>query len=156
MKRDLPLLLVKGIICGAFVGLLVGAYVVFQSEDRVIRRDDFTHPVTLEQAQERYSSTVILAFVAVFAAIGPYIAAASFGPWIRHAVFGLTGGVLLVVAGALLAAGITNQQPFNSNKVSKSTCIDVAFIYLLPAAVIVGPVVGLLVGKFRTVRVHNQ
>jgi hypothetical protein len=156
MKLHLPLLLVKGIISGAFVGFLVGAYVVFQSEDRVIRRDDFTHPVTLEQAQERYSSTVILAFVMVFAVIGPYIAAASFGPWIRHAVFGLMGGVLLVVSGTLFAAGIKNQQPFNRNKVSEGTCIDVALTYLLPAAVVVGPVVGLLVGKFRTVRVHNQ
>jgi hypothetical protein len=106
-----------------------------------------THPVPYEHSQSRYASTVLLAFVVVFAAIGPVIAAASFGPWIRHAVYGLVGGVGLVVVVALIGAAITNQQPFNMNKVSHSTWTDIARIYAVPVMLIIGPVSGILIGR---------
>jgi len=55
-------------------------------------------------------------------------------------VFGLTGVVALVVAGTLLAAAITNQQPFGGHRsTAKRTCADVALTYLLPAAVVRRP-----------------
>jgi hypothetical protein len=144
MKAHLPQILTRGLIGGALVGLLIGAYVIVLSKDHVIRHEDFSHPLVYEQAESRFISTVILAFTIVFAGIGPFIAAASFGPWIRHAIYGLTGSVFVVVAVTLLAAGINKEQPFNSNKVAKSTCIDLARIYFLPAALVAGPVVGLL------------
>jgi hypothetical protein len=146
MKTQLLQILMKGIIGGAFAGFLIGAYVVTLSEDHVIQRDNFNLPLVFEQARQRYTSTVILAFTTVFAAIGPFIAAASFGRWIRHVVYGLTGSVAVVVGGALIAAAILNEEPFNSNKIAKSTCIDLARIYFLPAALGTGPVIGLLIG----------
>ena len=137
----------KGIIGGVLVGLFIGSYVTVLSKDHVIKRDDFSHPIAYEQAESRYISTVILAFTSVFAAIGPFVAAASIGPWISHAIYDLTGCVIVVVAATLLAAGIRNEEPFNSNKVAKSTCIDLARNYFLPAALVTGPVFGLLIGR---------
>ena len=146
MKTHLLQVLMKGLIGGALVGFLIGAYIVVLSKEHVIHREDFTYPLAFEQAEQRYLSTILLAFISVFAAIGPFIATASFGPWIRHAVYGLTGSVALVVGVTLFAARITNQQPFNRYKGSESTCIDLARIYLLPAALVTGPVIGLLIG----------
>ncbi len=149
MNARLPRIVIVGILGGVLVGFLIGAYIVILSEDHVIRRDDYAHPLLYEQSQLRYASTVMLAFVIVFAAIGPVIAAASFGPWIRHAVYGLVGGIGLVVAIALIGAAITNQQPFNVHKRSLHTWIDVARIYAIPASLILGPVFGILVGRVR-------
>lgn len=145
---SLTQVLVKGIAGGALAGLLVGAFVVILSKEYVIQREDFTYPLAFEQAKQRYASTVLLAFVAVFGAIGPFIAAASFGSWIRHAVYGLTGSFALVVGVTLCAAWTTNQQPFNMYKGSSSQWIDIARVYVLPAALIVGPVIGLVTGAF--------
>lgn len=152
MNARLPRIVVSGILGGALVGFLIGAYVVVLTGDHVIRRDDYRHPLPFEQSQSRYRTTVLLAFVVVFAAIGPIIAAASFGSWIRHAVYGAVGGIGLVVAVALIAAAITNQQPFNSNKESHGTCIDIARNYAVPVALIVGPIAGMLIGRWRCCR----
>ncbi len=139
-------ILMKGILGGALAGLLTGAYVVILSTEYVIQRDDFIYPLAFENAEQRYALTVLTAFVVIFAAIGPLVAAASFGPWIRHAVYGLTASVTLVVAVTLFAAWATNEQPFNMHKGSSSWWIDIARVYILPAALVAGPVLGLLTG----------
>jgi len=146
MKPQLPQILLKGIIGGAFAGFLFGAYVAVLYKGHVIQRDDFNSPLAFEQAEQRYVSTTLLAFVSVFAGVGPFIAAGSFGPWVRHAVYGLVASVALVVVATLVAAGIANQQPFNMYKGSKSEWIDLGRVYLVPGALIAGPVAGLLIG----------
>jgi len=148
MSHDLTMarIVFKGIVGGALVGAVIGAYAVVLTEDHVVQPDGFARPLFFEQDQARYASTVLVAFIGVFTAIGPFIVAASFGPWIRHAVYGLVGSVGLVVVVALIAAAIMNQQPFNMNKVSHSTCIDIARIYAVPIAIIIGPAVGIQAG----------
>ena len=147
MRSRLPRILASGILGGILVGFLIGAYAVVLTDDFVILRNDFANPLLYEQSQARYRGTVLLAFIVVFAAIGPFIAAASFGSWIRHAIYGLVGGICLVVTVTLIAAVITNQQPFNHYKGSQSTCIDFARIYAVPVALLLGPPVGILIGK---------
>ena len=144
---QLPRMLLAGLSGGSLVGLLVGAYLASVSVDYVIRRDDYSHPLIYEQAQRRYVATVALLFLAVFALVGPVFAAASYGPWLRHMVYGFLGGIVTVVALALFCAALTNQQPFNAYKGSHSTCIDIARIYGISVATVIGSVIGILVGR---------
>ncbi len=155
MNTRVPRIVIEGIFGGALVGFLIGAYVVVLTRGHVIQRADFVYPLAFEQAQSRYLFTMLFVFVAVFAAVGPVIAAASFGPWIRHAVYGLAGGVTLAVVVALLAASIMDQQPFNMYKGSKSTCIDIARVYAVPVAIIIGPITGILFGTLRRCRAES-
>jgi uncharacterized sodium:solute symporter family permease YidK len=138
----------KGIIGGACFGFLIGAYIVVLSKAYVIRSNDFTYPMAYEETEERYASTLVLFFVTVFAVIGPYIAAASYGPWLRHGVYGLVCSVAAVVVTTLIAASIADQQPFNMHKTATSEWIDLARVYLLPGALVAGPVIGMWVGRF--------
>lgn len=138
----------SGILGGVLVGFLIGAYVVVLTKDHVLHSDDFSVPLSFEQSQSRYISTVLLAFVATFAAIGPFVSFASFGSWIRHAMYGLVLTILAVVCVTLFGAAVTDQQPFNTFKGSPSTFIDAARNYAIPLAIIVGPITGILVGKF--------
>lgn len=142
------LILLRGGIGGLLVGILIGAYVALMTVGHVIREDEFQSRLQYELAQERYRATVLLAFMAVFTFIGPFIAAAAFGSWIRHAIYGLVAGLGLVVAVTLITAAITNQQPINRHKGSSSTCIDIARMYAFPAMIVIGPCVGILVGKW--------
>lgn len=148
MDSRLPRAVFSGTFGGALVGFLIGAYVVVLSKDHVLHREDFSVALRYEQSQSRYVSTVLLAFVATFAAIGPFVAFASFGAWIRHAVYGLVSTIGTVVCVTLMAAAITGQQPINMMKGSPSTYIDVARLYAIPVAIIVGPIAGILVGNF--------
>jgi cytochrome bd-type quinol oxidase subunit 2 len=144
-----PLLIpIRGIIGGLLVGFLIGAYVALMTVGHVIREDEFQSRLQYELAQERFGATVLLAFMEVFTFIGPFITAAAFGSWIRHAVYGLVAGLGLVVAVTLIAAAITDQQPINKHKGSSSTCIDIARVYAFPAMIVIGPCVGILVGKW--------
>jgi len=148
MEPRLRLAVFSGILGGALVGFLIGAYVAVLTKDHVLHRDDFSIALHYEQSQARYVATVLLAFVATFAVIGPFVASASFGGWIRYAVYGLVSSIGIVVCVTLMAAAIKGQQPINMMKVSPSTYIDVARVYAIPGAIIVGPIAGILVGKF--------
>lgn len=148
MDSRLPRAVLSGILGGALVGFLIGAYVVVLTKDHVLHRYDFSIALHYEQSQSRYVSTVLLAFVATFAAIGPFVASASFGGWIRHAVYGLVSSIGTVVCVTLIAAAITGQQPINMMKGSPITYIDVERVYAIPVAIIVGPIAGILVGNF--------
>ena len=143
-----PQILMKGILGGALVGFLIGAYVVVLSREHLIQREDFTHPIAFEQAEERYASTMLLAFVVVFAAIGPFVVAASFGPWIRHAVYGAIVGIVVVVAVTLVVAHRRNEQPFNHYKGASGACIDFARQVGLPIGALVGCVIGLAIRRY--------
>ncbi len=147
MDSRLPRTVFSGILGGALVGFLIGAYVVVLTKDHVLHVDDFSIARRYEQSQSRYVSTVLSAFIATFAAIGPFVASASFGGWIRHAVYGLVSTIGTVVCVTLIAAAITGQQPINMMKGSPSSYIDVARVYAIPVAIIVGPIAGILVGK---------
>lgn len=150
MASRLPRILLtvlKGVFCGALVGFLIGGYVVVQTEEHVVQATDFSHVVFYQEAQSRFESTVLVAFVVVLAAIGPLIAFGSFGPWVRHSVYGLVACVAAVAVLGLLGAIITNQQPFNMYVGAKSTWIGFARTYGLPVAFLVGPVTGVLFGR---------
>ena len=155
MLTRIALTVIKGVLGGAAVGLLIGAYAMGLTAGQVLRRDEFSAAILFEEAELRYAKAVILSFVVTFAAIGPYVAAANFGPWIRHAAYGLAASVGLVVGIALLAAAMTNQQPFNRYIGSKSTCIDIARDNGLPLALLLGPPAGILIG-IRKRRYHAE
>ncbi len=155
MNSRLPRVTIGGALGGVLVGFLIGAYVVVLTKDHVIQLDDFVDASRYEQSQSRYVYTVVLAFISTFAVIGPFVVAASFGDWIRHAVYGLVSTIGAVICVTLIAAAISNQQPINMKKSAPSTYIDVARTYAVPVAIIVGPVAGILVGKF-ICRPHNQ
>jgi len=74
---------VSGIIGGLLLGALIGACVVIQTADGVVRRGDFL----CEQTAARYSKTVSLAFAIALGAIGP---------WIRPTVYGLVAAVAVL------------------------------------------------------------
>lgn len=141
------LIVVKGILVGGLIGFLSGAYVALLTKGYVLRREDYLSSILYEQTKSRFIFSMLLTFVIVFAAIGPVVAAASFGPWLRHAVFGLVGGIGTVVFCALACAAIANQQPFNMRKGSSSTYIGRARVYAIPMAFIVGPIVGIWLGR---------
>tara|TARA_R110002111_G_scaffold262504_1_gene338849 strand:- start:1052 stop:1480 length:429 start_codon:yes stop_codon:yes gene_type:complete len=130
--------------------MLLGMYLCVLTIDYVIQRSDYAQPLLFEQAQIRYSSAVILSLMIVFSLVGPFIAAASFGPWLRHAVYGLVGCIALVVGVALVGAGIKNEQPFNKLKSDgngKTDCIDAARLYGIPVSFVIGPIAGILIGR---------
>ncbi len=119
--------------------MLTGAY--------VLRPDDFDAPLRYQQTHSRYKATLLMTFVVVFSLLGPVIASASFGAWLRHAVYGLTTSVAIVVAVALLGAALADQQPFNMHKEAASTSIDLARTRGVPAAIVLGPIAGILIGR---------
>ncbi|MDF1743928.1 MAG: hypothetical protein P1V19_09535 [Gimesia sp.] len=141
--------ILKGIVGGAVVGLFLGIYVVGLTTHYVIQRSEYSYPLLYENAQGRYFTTVLLCFVIIFSVVGPFVASASFGPWLRHAVYGLVGCIALVVGVALVGAAIQSEQPFHKNKLSGRTCIDAARLYGIPASFVIGPLAGILIGGNR-------
>jgi hypothetical protein len=65
---------------------------------------------------------------------------------VRFAVWGMVGAIAIVVAIALTTAAIMDQQPFNMHKGSRSDCIDVARCCFVPAAIVIGPLLGIMIG----------
>ncbi len=139
----------KGVLGGAILGFLVTNYVLHLTNGYVVQRDDFAYPLAYEQAQQRYATTLLLAFVIVFAGAGPLLVAASFSPWMKHAVYGLVCGVGLTVFVALFAATIAGERPFRPDKVGKQTCMDFAHHCGIPIAMVAGPLIGVWAGKPR-------
>lgn len=140
--------LLKGVIGGAFTGLLVGVVIVQLTMAYVIQRSDYIHPTLFETAEVRYRWTLILSFVTVFILVGPFFAFHTFGLWVRQAMYGLLGGVALVVGIALLGAWIEGEFPFNHYKGSEQNWISAARGYGIPAAFLFGPVTGILIGRY--------
>jgi MFS family permease len=146
---------VSGVIGGLLVGALVGAYFVVQTSETVIQRDDYKTSVLYEQAETRYKKTILAAFSISFAMVGAFVANATFGSWLSPAIYGMLGSVAVVVAVTIVVAALTNQQPINMQKGSSRACIDVARSCGLPVAVVFGPILGVLVGTWRSNR-HRQ
>jgi hypothetical protein len=149
MKTDLLFTILRGVVVGFLTGLLLGVYVCILSGSHVIRRSDYAFPILYEEAQSRYVSVILTSFSLVLAAVGPVVTAASFGPWIRHAVYGLVGGISLVLIVALVCAACLNQLPFNRSYLAYSTSIDLARMYFVPIAVVVGPICDIIVGRIQ-------
>jgi len=137
----------KGVIGGAYAGLIFGFFVSALTRDYVIQRGDYKLPLLFEEAQMRFTQVVILSCIVILSLIGPFIAAASFGPWIRHALYGLLGCVALVVGVALFGALVQGEQPLVNLKGAERTWIDRARFYGIPAAFVVGPIVGIVIGR---------
>lgn len=153
MKSNLLQIIAKGLIGGAFTGYVIGAYFVLFSKKYVFRADDFRHIIFQEEAEFRFTTAVLLAFVTAFALIGPYVAAGSYGPWVRHAIYGIVGSFGFVVVGALIA-GLVNQvingeQPFGRFSSSADLWHGIARYFGIPLALIVGPWIGIGIGKWR-------
>ncbi len=155
MKIHIVGVILKGICVGALSGLVLGFYICVLTSRYVIQRADYSHPLFYENAEGRYNSTVILSFVLVFSVVGPFVASASYGRWMRHAVYGLVGCIGLVVVLALTGAVIKNEQPFHMNKISERTCIDAARLYGIPASFVIGPLAGILIGGYRDKRLQT-
>ncbi len=147
-------LLLKGILAGAYIGYVLGYYICDLTSGYVIQNIDYTHSFYFEKAQERFRSMMVLSFVVVFAFIGPFVAAATFGRWMRHAVYGFVTCLVLVVICALVGAAKMNENPFHDRKRgnSKHTCIDAARYYGIPASLLVGPIAGIIIGGYRDKR----
>ncbi|QDT97558.1 hypothetical protein [Gimesia aquarii] len=144
--------ILKGVCVGAFSGLLLGFYICVLTSQNVIQRADYTHPILYENADGRYNTAVILSFVLVFSVVGPFVASASYGRWMRHAIYGLVGCLAIVVAVALIGAAINNEQPFNMLKVAERSFIDAARVYGIPASFVIGPFAGIMIGRYRNKR----
>lgn len=147
MKSLLPQTIIRGLVGGILVGFVIGSYILGLTSYYVIQSADFVHEVAREHADSRYATVILVSFMAVFATIGPYFSAGSYGPWLRHATYGLVGAVMLVTIIGLIGAAMTNEQPFYSNKLSNREWIDGARFYGIPVAVLIGPVTGMLIGQ---------
>ncbi len=141
--------ILKGVIVGAYIGYVLGKYLCILTSRYVIQYIDYTHSLYYEKAQERFCEMIVLSFVIVFAFIGPFVAAASFGRWMRHAVYGLVGCIALVVGVTLARAAYLDEQPFHESYMDGSTSIDAARLYGIPASFVIGPLAGILIGRFR-------
>lgn len=141
-------LILKGMFVGAIVGLFFGAYVVAFSSQYVFQVSDYAIKLDYEKATGRYVSAIILSFVVLFSYVGTFLAFASFGSWMRHALYGLVACIALVVGTALVGARINNERPFRRDYGAEQTCIDAARLCGIPASFIVGPLAGILVGGY--------
>lgn len=141
--------ILSGVIGGMLVGGLVGIYVTEQTSNYVVQQDDYLAPSLYEQATGRYRHTILLAFVVSFALIGPFVANASFGDWLRPAVYGMVGAFILLILFTNMVSLLSRQPSFNP-KGPQGYHIDAARNYGVPAAVILGPAAGLLLQRWRS------
>lgn len=149
MKVELLKTVVKGLVGGALAGFVVAIYVTAVAGEYVIHHDDYSHPVFYQDAQSRFVHTIFLSFTLAFAAIGPVIAAGSYGRWLRHATFGLVCGVALATGIVMIGSAIAHQQPFYSAKGTRADWTEFGLFYAIPCALIFGPVLGILIGNSR-------
>ena len=144
--------LIKGILAGAFVGLVAGVYASHLTLQNVIKKEDYSHPLYYERAQERYTTAMRRSFLVAFAFCGPFVAAASFGEWIRHAVYGVIGCLGFVVTFSLLIS-IANFAFGDVSVIASikfpSPPVRFAQQYGVPAAFLLGPIVGIVFGRYR-------
>jgi len=146
--------ILKGIIAGAYIGYVLGKYICVLTSSYVIQSIDYSHSFYYAKTQERFSEMIVLSFVIVFTIVGPFVAAASLGRWMRHAFYGLLGCMTLVVEGALMRAAYLNENPFfndsyHNTHMIESTSIDAARLYGIPASFVIGPLAGILIGLYR-------
>lgn len=153
MPNNLPTIILKGVIGGAFSGFVIGAYFVEFSKKYVFRADDFRHVIFQEETEFRYTLAVVSAFVAAFAMIGPYVAAGSYGSWIRHAIYGLVGCVGFVVGLAGFAGFfyelLYRERPFGRSSQSFDMWYGMAHHVGIPLALVIGPWIGIGIGCWR-------
>lgn len=147
MSAKLVRTVLAGLLGGAAIGLVAGGYAIVLTEIIVLHRDDFATPLAFEQTQNRFRLVLLAAFSVVFAVSGPYIAAGSYGPWLRDAIYGAVCGAMLVVGLTLFFAFVTNEQPFNQFVGSESRWIDRGRLYGVPAALLLGPLFGTIAGR---------
>lgn len=140
--------ILKGVLGGVFTGFILGFYLTVLTRDYVIEPGHFQTDVLFEQGQVRFTQVVMLGCMGILALVGPFIVAAEFGPWMRHAVYGLVGCLTLVVGGALLGSRLRNEPLVYNSKMADTTCIDMARLYGIPAAFVLGPLVGIMIGRY--------
>lgn len=142
-------LILKGMVGGAFAGLILGFYVTVLTRNYVIQQSHYQTVIFFEEGRVRYMQVVMLSIIGILSLIGPFIAAADYGPWLRHAVYGLVGCISLVVGAALLGTIIRKEHFVYHSKMAEMTCIDAARLYGLPTAFVLGPIAGVLIGRCR-------
>ena len=113
----------------------------------VIQEADYSSPLRHEFDESRYRWALLLSFSAAFAAIGPFIAAGTYGPWLRHAVYGLVVSLAAVVGTGLIVAAATGQIPLRSDT-QPTWALRLARVYGLPLALLLGPYLGFALGRF--------
>lgn len=117
----------------------------------MFRADDFRHVIFKRKPSSVTLLAVVSAFVAAFAMIGPYVAAGSYGPWIRHAIYGLVGCVGIVVGLAVFAGFfyelLYGQRPFRSSQ-SFDMWYGMAH-HIGICLIVIGPWIGIGIGCWR-------
>lgn len=145
--------LLKGLIGGAAIGLLIGVYVVFVSKSYVIRPKEYSHPINLGYAEDRFTQTVITAFVVTFAYFGALTSNGNFGPWVRHSLYGFLLCFIVAVIVAHVAAAVKNEYPFSQEPFSSQRSLGLGYVYGFPCSLLLGPILGTtagaLVARFR-------
>ncbi|MFO0977591.1 MAG: hypothetical protein U0996_14415 [Planctomycetaceae bacterium] len=148
---------VSGIVGGACVGVLIGAYFAVRTADQVVLRSDFgtSLPMVYEEATSRYQWAVCMSFAATFAAIGPFLTHARFGNWLRPAVYGLISAMMILCLSTYAVSAFTRKQPYFTHKGAGRECIDAAIRVGIPMVVVFGPVIGILVSRSSRVAIQN-
>lgn len=133
---------ISGVFCGSLIGAVIGVYVFMLTADSVILRDDFDHVVSWEQAADRFRWTLLISFSIVFALVGPFVANARFGTWLRPAVYGLVVSMAILCTATLIASAFTKQQPVYMHKGAGRDYADAALRIGVPLSFVFGPVIG--------------
>lgn len=139
--------IIAGVIGGSLIGAVAGLYVTMVTVDSVILRDDFDHVVSWEQAADRFRWTLLISFSIVFALVGPFVANARFGTWLRPAVYGLVLSLVVLCTGTLLLAAMAQQQPVYMHKGAGRDYADAAFRIGVPLSLVFGPVAGVFAAR---------
>ena len=141
-----------GLVAGALFGLVIGYYLFAFSFHLVFDREDYSSIVSYLDNIRQYRNKLLVLSSTSFSVICAVLSAVCSGPWLRHSLYGLTAAVLLVVSATLVAAQVTDQQPINMSKGSESTYMDFALAYGIPTAFLIGPTLGLLIGRSLAIR----
>lgn len=143
-------LLIKGIVGGSLVGFVLGFYAWVTVKDYVLSPVEFEHPRIQEIVEVRFRTAMLCSFVVCFASIGPFIAGAEFGPWIRHAAYGMTTVTLLIALAAIIADRISHPEFASQGKGwSHSIYLDFAHNFAVPIGFFAGTTIGILFGKWK-------
>ena len=152
MKNPIFHIVFKGVLVGACVGLVIGVYASQLTLRRVIKKEDYSHPIHYENAQMRYTSAMRGVFVFICGFCGPFIAAASFGEWIRSAVYGTIGCLALFVCFIIVVSLVNSAVsgvPVLASLKFPSPAVRMAQHYGVPAAFLLGPIIGVTSWRIR-------
>lgn len=136
---------VKGIFGGILLGLFSGYYYAILSLDFVFEDKALNKiPEVVQLVQPNYISALTLKFTLVMGYLGAFLAFGMYDRWIKHAFYGLTGCIILITIVRLATAYLLYEQPFSSYPFR----FELTEKFLLPVTILLGPLIGILIGKY--------